>query len=148
MKRSILNNQKVLLKRRGEQSLLFEECHLWSQINPPSVEQGSASIPTGDGICLHTFRSRNLCSLSWSGHYYSSHLCWWFFLYQFQQVLPQIQEEATNCWESWDFDEATEHLGMWITWNHAKCTQKLDQISYAAKVIEWVLQAHSVAFRI
>ena len=34
-----------------------------------------ASIPTGDGICLHTFRPRNLCSLSWSGYYHSCHLC-------------------------------------------------------------------------
>ena len=61
-------------ERHGEQSLSFEEGYLWSQTSCPSVEQGSASIPTGDGICLHTFRSRNLCSLSWSGYYYSCHL--------------------------------------------------------------------------
>ena len=30
----------------------------------------------------------------------------------------------------------TEYLGMWITQDRVKCTLKLDQISYAAKVIE------------
>ena len=39
-------------------------------------------------------------------------------------------------WESRDLGEVIEYLGMWITWDHAKCTLKLDQISYAAKVIE------------
>ena len=41
-----------------------------------------------------------------------------------------------DCWESRDLGEATEYLGMWITWDCVKCTLKLDQISYATKVIE------------
>ena len=39
-------------------------------------------------------------------------------------------------WESRDLGEATEYLGMRITQDCAKCTLKLDQISYATKVIE------------
>ena len=39
-------------------------------------------------------------------------------------------------WESRDLGEATEYLGMRITQDRAKRTLKLDQISYAAKVIE------------
>ena len=67
--------RRLYQERHGEQSLSFEEGHLWSQTSHPSVEQGFTSISIGDGICSHTFRPRNLCSLSWSGYYHSCHLC-------------------------------------------------------------------------
>ena len=58
--------------------------------------QGSCQIMHMAIILLLILRSRNLCSLSWSIYYYSCHLCWWFSLYWFQQILPQIQEETIH----------------------------------------------------
>ena len=46
------------------------------------------------------------------------------------------KKQFIDHWESRDLGEATEYLGMWITRDHAKHTLKLDQISYATKVIE------------
>ena len=46
------------------------------------------------------------------------------------------KKQFMDCCESRVLGEAIEHLGMWITQDHAKSTLKLDQISYAAKVIE------------
>ena len=47
------------------------------------------------------------------------------------------KKQFMDCWESRDLGEATEYLGMWITRDCVKHTLKLDQISYAAKVIEY-----------
>ena len=46
------------------------------------------------------------------------------------------KKQFMDHWESRDLGEVTEYLGMRITRDHAKCTLKLDQISYAVKVIE------------
>ena len=46
------------------------------------------------------------------------------------------KKQFMNHWESRDLGEVTEYLGMQITRDCAKHTLKLDQISYAAKVIE------------
>ena len=48
------------------------------------------------------------------------------------------KKQFMDCWESRDLGEATEYLGMWITRDRAKHTLKLDQISYAAKVIDYI----------
>jgi hypothetical protein len=44
--------------------------------------------------------------------------------------------EFMKKWEYRDLGEAKEYLGMWITRDHIKKTLKLDQISYAEKVIK------------
>ena len=46
------------------------------------------------------------------------------------------KKQFMDCWESRDLGEVIEYLGMQITRDHVKHTLKLDQISYAAKVIE------------
>ena len=46
------------------------------------------------------------------------------------------KKQLMDRWESRDLGEATEYLGTQITRDHAKRTLKLDQISYATKVIE------------
>ena len=46
------------------------------------------------------------------------------------------KKQFMDCWESRDLGEVIEYLGMWITQDCVKHTLKLDQISYATKVIE------------
>jgi hypothetical protein len=101
------------------------------------MEQGLARFPYQNGICSYFadpgvyihFHDQDLIILV---IYVDDTL----FMGSNHTYLKLNKAEFMKKWECQDLGEAKEYLGMWITRDHIKKTLKLDQISYAEKVIK------------